>query len=278
MFICGGNILGNAFFLSYQIFIVLLTGWDVDCVWKIFLTQICCICVNVYVQECFWVLGCVGKRHGKSVQILTESLNLTYWIERGILSFLLLSKFYGGGGEVLDLSWRRQRVSERSDPPCNFLPRRNLSLLWKSGCFVPGTIHVKLGPWGDCCTRENSLVFCSGISIYCLYWMLGIYSGTSTVCVPVLLACVVNRPRATLWNNTKPLDHQPVLQEWIWFQISLLSVKYWDIWTGRMALAELSHYSKIWALHQISDLSDLRTQVTRDILGICGHPNFFLLV
>lgn len=103
--------------------------------------------MNLHVQECFWVLGCVGKRHGKSVQILTECLNLCYWIERGVLSFLFLSKSYGG--EVLDPSWRCQSVSERSDPPCNFLPRINLSLLWKSGCFVLGTIHVKLGLWGD---------------------------------------------------------------------------------------------------------------------------------
>lgn len=157
--------------------------------------------MNLHIQECFWVWGSVGKRHGKSVQILTEYLNLCYWIERGVLSFLFLSKFYGG--EVLDLSWRCQSVSERSDPPCNFLPRINLSLLWKSGCFVLGTIHVKLGLWGDSCTCENGLVFCSGISSYCLYWMLGIYSGTSTACVPVLLACVVNWPRATLWNKRK---------------------------------------------------------------------------
>lgn len=39
--------------------------------------------------------------------------------------------------------------------------------------------------------------------------------------VCLLLACVVNRPKATLWNKTKLLDHQLVLQKRILFHIPL---------------------------------------------------------
>lgn len=176
--------------------------------------------MNLHVQECFWVPGCVGKRHDKSVQILTECLNLCYWVERGVLSFLFLSKSYWGG--VLDPSWRRQSVSETSDPPCKFLPRINLSVLWKSDCFVLGTIHVKLGLWRDTVVLVKmvlSFVLALAFTAFteCL---ASTVVHQQRVCLCSLL--VVSWPRATLWNKPKPLDHQLILQKWILFQIPLL--------------------------------------------------------
>lgn len=127
-----------------------------------------------------------------------------------------------------------------------FLPRINPSLLWRSGCFVLGTIHANQGLWGHSVVLVRMVLSCSGCSVYCLTWMFDMCSGASTACVPVLVAPVVSRPRATLWNKTKPLDHQLVLQKWIFFSDSTVILQNIGIYRpGRMALAELLRYSRL---------------------------------
>lgn len=157
-----------------------------------------------------------------------------------------------------------------SDPPFNFFAKSKLVSAVKKWLVCAKHNPCKTGSvWRFCCTCENGLVFCSAISVCCLYQVLDIHSGTSAVCELVLLACVVDQPRAILWNKTKPINHQLLLQKQILSQILLLWEKYRP---GRMTLAELSHYSKIWALCQPPDwcFSYLRIQLTRDILwSVC---------
>lgn len=139
-----------------------------------------------------------------------------------------------------------------------------------------GTIRANQGLWGHFVVLVRMVLSCSGCSVYCLNWMFDICSGASTACVPVLVGPVVSRPRATLWNKTKPLDHQLVLQKWIFLQIPLLLCKtlgfidlagwLWQSYHVTAGWGSLSYPCLKWCFSYPS------MQLASDMLGISVYP------
>lgn len=176
---------------------------------KIFRTSIGWIYFNLHFQACALILHCVGKGLGRGVQTSVECLNLCCWLLRRVGPFLFLSKTHWGG--ISGPSGRYQGISKTAVPPSDLLPAMNLCLLGVSGCFMLGTICVKVELWGLSCVCGESL-----LSVSYLYQMLGLCSGCSLQ---------VGQSWATAWNKIKPVEHELVLQKLILFQTAVLLCK-----------------------------------------------------